>query len=288
MIFLYFNLSADPIFFRVARRRKPAKKRREKGSLDSSGSQHNSISSEHAELESSLAAAAAAAADYVDLLNCTVIHVDSESETSRRGSERLEGDEDADEGLLRLPKMADTSMATVGKPLRDVMDRLNGGLDGEDCWEHLGGDEEEEKSDEVFSRLPQPPAQPPFRKDSSGEPPDRAASDATPTPTPASPDFLQTSPPPADLCCFAPFSPDAAPSGGGQHDAAEPGQPEAPAGGAEGEGEAKAAAAAAGQRSEVNNGEVHEDEGQEVDTGVEEVKEEQLSPSEVPHTAEFK
>lgn len=264
---------------RVARRRKPAKKRRGKGSLDSSGSHHNSISSEHTELENSLVAA-----DYVDLLNCTVIHVDAEAESgrSRLGSECIEGDEDAEEALLRLPKMADTSMDTVGKTLCDVMDRLNGGLDEKERWEHL---DEEEKSDEVFNPVPQPPAQLPFRTDSSREPPDRAASDTTPTPTATSPGFLQTSPAPADARCFAAFNPDAAPSGGGHHDAAEPGQPEAPSGGPEDEGEGEAAA---GQRSEVKNGEVDADGGREADAGAEEVKEEKLSPSEVSHPAEFK
>lgn len=221
---------------------------------------HNSISSEHTELENSLVAA-----DYVDLLNCTVIHVDGEAESgrSRLGSECIEGEEDADEGLLRLPKMADTSMDTVGKPLCDVMDRLNGGLDKDERWEHL--EEEDEKSDEVFKQVPQPPAQPPFRTDSSGEPPDRAQSDTTPTPTAASPDFLQTSP----EGCFAAFSPEAASSSCGHHDAAEPGQPEAPSGGPEDEGEAEAAAE---QGSEVS---------------AEEAKE-KLSPSEVSHPAEFK
>lgn len=262
----------DRFTSRVARRRKPAKKRRGKGSLDSNSSGlHNSISSEHTELENSLVAA-----DYVDLLNCTVIHVDAEAELarSRLGSECIEGDEDADEGLLRLPKMADTSMDTVGKPLCDVMDRLNGGLDKEECWEHLEGDEEEEKSDEVFKQLPQPPAQPPFRTDSSGEPPDRALSDTTPTPTATSPDFLQTSP----EGCFTALNPDAASSGGGHHDAAEPGQPKAPSGSPEDEGEAEAAA---GQGSEVKNGEV------DADASAEEAKE-KLSPSEVSHPAEFK
>lgn len=270
MRLLNFHL-IDSFSSRVARRRKPGKKRREKGSLDSnSGGLHNSISSEHTELENSLVAA-----DYVDLLNCTVIHVDAESGRSRLGSECIEGDEDADEGLLRLPKMADTSMDTVGKPLCDVMDRLNGGLDKEERWEHLEVDEEEEeKSDKVFKQVPQPPAQPPFRTDSSGEPPDRAPSDTTPTPTAASPDYLQTSP----EGCFAAFNSDAASSSGGHNDAAEPSQPEASSGGPENEGETEAAA---GQGSEVKNGEG------DADTSTEDAKE-KLSPSEVSHPAEFK
>uniref|UniRef100_A0A8C7UG40 Pleckstrin homology domain-containing family M member 2 n=1 Tax=Oncorhynchus mykiss TaxID=8022 RepID=A0A8C7UG40_ONCMY len=39
-------------------------------------------------------------------------------------------EEDESEGLLRLPEMTDTSMDSVGQPLRDVMNRLNGALDG--------------------------------------------------------------------------------------------------------------------------------------------------------------
>uniref|UniRef100_A0A674E3F9 Pleckstrin homology domain-containing family M member 2 n=1 Tax=Salmo trutta TaxID=8032 RepID=A0A674E3F9_SALTR len=50
---------------------------------------------------------------------------------SRRGMGEEEGqEEDESEGLLRLPEMTDTSMDSVGQPLRDVMDRLNGALDG--------------------------------------------------------------------------------------------------------------------------------------------------------------
>lgn len=266
MILLNFNLT-DRFSSRVARKRKPAKKRRGKGSLDSSSSGlRNSISSEHTELEN-----LHVVPDHADLLNCTAIHVDAESGRSRLGSNCVEGDEGGDEGLLRLPKMADTSMDTVGKPLRDVMERLNGGLDKEERWEDLEGDQE---SDEVFRRVPQPPAQPPFRTDSSGEPPDRVPSDATPTPTATSPDLLQTSP----EGCFASFDPDAASSGGGHHDAAEPGQPQAPSGGPEGEGEAEAAA---GRQSELKNGEAGA-------SGSEEEAKEKLNPSDVPHPAEFK
>uniref|UniRef100_A0A8C8F373 RUN domain-containing protein n=1 Tax=Oncorhynchus tshawytscha TaxID=74940 RepID=A0A8C8F373_ONCTS len=49
------------------------------------------------------------------------------AETARRSSRRETGEEEESEGLLRLPEMTDTSMDSVGQPLRDVMDRLNGG-----------------------------------------------------------------------------------------------------------------------------------------------------------------
>uniref|UniRef100_A0A4W5KZG7 Pleckstrin homology domain containing, family M (with RUN domain) member 2 n=1 Tax=Hucho hucho TaxID=62062 RepID=A0A4W5KZG7_9TELE len=51
----------------------------------------------------------------------------SGAETVRRSSSRRgTGEEEESEGLLRLPEMTDTSMDSVGQPLRDVMDRLNG------------------------------------------------------------------------------------------------------------------------------------------------------------------
>lgn len=269
---------------RMARKRKPVKKRRGKGSTDSGSSFHNSVSSEHTEMENSLVAS-----EDVDLLNCTVIHVDAETESrrSRVGSEGVVGDEDGEESILRLPKMTDTSMDTVGKPLCDVMDRLNGDLDRGDAWEHLD-EEDEEKNKDVFTQDSEPPAQQPFRTDSRGEPPDRAPSETTPTPPATSPNFLQTSPTPAAVRCFAPFGPDAASSGGGHHDTTEHGQSQTHSGGLEDEGEAKAAA---GQRADVKSGEEDADGGQETDMSAEEVKEmqeEKLSPSEVSHPAEFK
>uniref|UniRef100_A0A8C7U2X9 Pleckstrin homology domain-containing family M member 2 n=1 Tax=Oncorhynchus mykiss TaxID=8022 RepID=A0A8C7U2X9_ONCMY len=55
----------------------------------------------------------------------------AETVRRRRGMGDEEGqEEDESEGLLRLPEMTDTSMDSVGQPLRDVMNRLNGALDG--------------------------------------------------------------------------------------------------------------------------------------------------------------
>uniref|UniRef100_A0A665X5R2 Pleckstrin homology domain-containing family M member 2 n=1 Tax=Echeneis naucrates TaxID=173247 RepID=A0A665X5R2_ECHNA len=125
---------------RVARRRKPAKKRRGKGSTDSSSSIHNSLSSDHMEMDSPLLAS-----EDADSLNSTVIQLLGEGELrrSRAGSEAVEeGDEDEVEGLLRLPEMTDTSMDSVGQPLRDVVEHLNGALDRDEGWEH----QEEEKT----------------------------------------------------------------------------------------------------------------------------------------------
>lgn len=270
---------------RMARRRKPVKKRRGKGSTDSSSSIHNSVSSDHMEMDNSLVAS-----EDVDSLNCTVIQLDAESELrrSRVGSKAVEGDEDGEEGLLRLPEMADTSMDTVGQPLRDVMDRLNGALDREEAWEHLV--EVGEKNNEGFDQGPEPPAQQPFREDSGGEPPDRAPGETCLSSLATSPNFLQTSPATTDLCCFAPFSPDSTSSGGGHYDSTEHGQSQTLSGGLEGEGEAKAAA---GQGSDVKRGEEDAEEGQETDKNTfteeaTEIQEEKLSPSESSHPAEFK
>uniref|UniRef100_A0A8C2KNM7 Pleckstrin homology domain-containing family M member 2 n=1 Tax=Cyprinus carpio TaxID=7962 RepID=A0A8C2KNM7_CYPCA len=109
------------------------------------------------------------------------------SESARNG--RPEGEEEDPEAGLRLPEMTDTSMDSVGEPLRDVMDRLNGPLDDGTCTSHEG-----------------PPHQRPFREDSGGEPPDPSRS------------FLQAPLPPADFYCFTSQSPDPAASCGGHND----------------------------------------------------------------------
>uniref|UniRef100_A0A673Y499 Pleckstrin homology domain-containing family M member 2 n=1 Tax=Salmo trutta TaxID=8032 RepID=A0A673Y499_SALTR len=155
---------------RMARRRKPSKKRCSVKSSTVSGDQNT---------------------------------VGSGAETVRRRSSRR-GEEEESEGLLRLPEMTDTSMDSVGQPLRDVMDRLNGALDGGKTWGRP------------------PPGQQPFRGNSMGEPPN----------------FLQAPPAPADFYCFTPNSPDAAALRSGHHDTAGHGQSQASLGGHEVEAEA--------------------------------------------------
>ncbi|XP_008293492.1 pleckstrin homology domain-containing family M member 2 [Stegastes partitus] len=258
---------------RMARRRKPAKKRRGKGSTDSSSSIHNSVSSEHMEI------------DYADSVNCTVVQLDSEGELrrSRVGSEVVEeGGEDGVEGLLRLPEMTDTSMDSVGQPLRDVMDRLNGALDREVNWKHP---EEEEKRNEGCDQGPEPPAQQPFRKDSEGKPPDPAPGETPDSPLAKIPNCLQASPVPADVCCFTPNSPDSAPTGGSHHDSPEHRQSQTLSGGFEDEGEAKTPQ---GQEPELKE---QADETHKTTFTAEEAEQpqdEKLSPSESSHPAEFK
>ncbi|XP_038579177.1 pleckstrin homology domain-containing family M member 2 isoform X2 [Micropterus salmoides] len=255
---------------RMARRRKPAKKRRGKGSTDSSSSIHNSVSSEHMEMDNSLLASE-------DSLNCTVIQLDAEAELrrSRGGSEVVEEDEDGVEGLLRLPEMTDTSMDTVGQPLREVMDRLNGALDREEAWEHP--QEGEENNSEGCDQGPELPAQQPFREDSGGKPPDPVS-------------FLQASPASTDLCCFTPLSPDPTPTGGGHYDFTEHSQLQTISGGLEDEGEAKEAAR---QEPKMKPGEEDTEKGEETDKNTltkeaEQLQEDKLSPSDSSHPAEFK
>ncbi|XP_040008203.1 pleckstrin homology domain-containing family M member 2 isoform X2 [Xiphias gladius] len=270
---------------RMARRRKPAKKRRGKGSTDSSCSIHNSVSSDHMEMDNSLLAS-----EDVDSLNCTVIQLDDEGELRRNGmgSQAVEeGDEDEVVGLLRLPEMTDTSMDSVGQPLRDVMDRLNGALDREEAWEHP--EEEEEKTSEVCNQSPQPPAQQPFREDSGGEPPDPAPGETSRSPLSRGPKFQQASPTPTDLRCFTPNSPDSASTGGGHYDSTEHSQSQTLSGGLEDEGEAKAQA---GQEPDMKEEVDVQGEDTDKNTCTEEtqqqLQEEKLSPSESSHPAEFK
>uniref|UniRef100_A0A8C7WVV2 Pleckstrin homology domain containing, family M (with RUN domain) member 2 n=1 Tax=Oryzias sinensis TaxID=183150 RepID=A0A8C7WVV2_9TELE len=176
------------------------KKRRGKGSTDSNGSICNPGSSECVELDHSNATL-----EEMGSINSTLVQLDSEGEPSRsRGGSDVIDEDEAD--LLRLPKMADTSMESVGQPLRDVMDRLSG---------------------------PEPPAQQPFPEDSDGKPPDPSVAGQNCSPQ-------RAFPPSADTLCIIPNGPDSADSSGGHHDSAGPSQSEAPSGGPEDEGEAEA------------------------------------------------
>ncbi|XP_077424725.1 pleckstrin homology domain-containing family M member 2 isoform X2 [Vanacampus margaritifer] len=195
---------------RMARRRKASKKRRGKSSTDSIGSIHNSFSSEHIQMDSSFPNA-----EDSNSLNCTVIHLD------RVGTQLAEKcDENDAEALLRLPEMTDTSMDSVGQPLRDVMDRLN---------------------DEVWDP-PEPPAQQPFREDPGGKPPDPDSS----------PDLMQAH---QNVLCLTPDNPDSAPPGGGHHDPTEHRQSPILSGGHEDQGEGEAPA---GREPDVKNEEEYD------------------------------
>ncbi|KAK7884752.1 hypothetical protein WMY93_027875 [Mugilogobius chulae] len=232
---------------RMARKRKPVKKRRGKGSTDSSCSLHNSVSSENMEV------------GFHDSLDCAV-EIDGERR-SRKGTEVLEEEE-----LLRLPKMPDTSMDSVGQPLRDVMDRINGGLDHDESWEQL---EEEQPN---LGCAVEPTSQQPFLEDPAGEPPDPKPGDSLTTPL-TSP-YLQTSEA-SEKGFSAPLNPESATSCSGSNDTAEQSQPQIVSGGHEDEAEAERGK---GQDLQLNQ------DGKQCDTQ----EEQQLSPSDMTHPAEFK
>ncbi|XP_048879476.1 pleckstrin homology domain-containing family M member 2-like isoform X1 [Brienomyrus brachyistius] len=151
---------------------------------------------------------------------------------------RTRGDDEEEEGMLRLPEMTDTSMDSVGLPLKEVMDKLNGALDGQ-AWDPDAA----EGGARGSSIEPQPPEQQPFRGDPEGKPPDPAGrSPLSPQSCALASDtnLLQTPRSPADLFVFASHSPDPAPQGGGYHDPAGYGQQKAFFGGHEGEGQGEA------------------------------------------------
>ncbi|MEQ2176927.1 hypothetical protein GOODEAATRI_033207, partial [Goodea atripinnis] len=257
---------------RMAKRKKPAKKRRGRGSTDSSSSIHTSLCSEHVDMNHSTSE--------IDSINSTVLLLDSEGEQSRSrvGSAIAEeGGEEGVEGLLRLPEMTDTSMDTVGKPLCDVMERLNG------SWAHP--EEQEEKNNQSCDQTSEPPAQQPFRTDSEGKPPDPAPGETFDSSLDERPDFLPTSPVSADLCCFTPNSPDSADTSGGHNDSTELSQSQTLSGSLEDEEESEAPA---GQKPHMKEEESVQ--GCLTDRGAEETgqQQEKLSPSEISHPAEFK
>lgn len=230
---------------RMARRRKQVKKRRGKGSTDSSCSLHNSVSSEN-------------------LPDCPDCSADSEGEQrrSRTSTEVLEEQEE----VLRLPQMSDTSMERVGQPLRDVMDRINGALDQDETWEHLGEEKDKPESDCTLEA----PAQQPFLEDPADKPPDPAPGDPL-SPPPISP-YLQPLPELSPTNPSAPHSPESASRCSGGHDTAEQGQPQTvPGPECEGETERE------GQELQLKQVSPQKDE-----------QEEQLSPLQVTHPAEFK
>uniref|UniRef100_A0A668AIW5 Pleckstrin homology domain-containing family M member 2 n=1 Tax=Myripristis murdjan TaxID=586833 RepID=A0A668AIW5_9TELE len=231
------------------------------------------------------------------VLSCSVgQQLENGVETVRRRSRRgtvdvEEGEEEGAVGLLRLPEMTDTSMDSVGQPLRDVMDRLNGALDGGDAWEQP---EEEDKNTEASG--PQASVQQPFREDAGGEPPDPASGEMSGAPVAPSPNFLQASPAPTDLYCFTPHSPDLAPKGSGHHDPSGHGQSQTLPGGYEDEREAEAPEGQVptmkteGEAEEPETDEAGVSLKNEVTVGEaeEQLQEEKLSPTESSHPAEFK
>ncbi|CAL8363881.1 unnamed protein product [Lota lota] len=279
---------------RLAKRRKPVKKRRGKGSSGSISSMHNPPS-ELVEPEDSLQTpereGGRGAVKEVDSADSLVHGGAVMRRTSRRSTDDAEDEEEEEpEPFLRLPQMTDTSMDVVGQPLRDVMDRLNGTLDSGQGWgqaeEGAEGAEGKGATASNFAdrdRDPQPPARQPFREDAGREPPDRAQGER---PGPA---LAQS---PAEPYGFAPHGPEPAALGGGHHDPAGSGESEA----LEGAGEdAGAAAEEGGPESTLRPDEVedganleHVVENETAGEAEEQLQEEELSPAEDWHPAEFK
>ncbi|KAK7132298.1 hypothetical protein R3I93_018752 [Phoxinus phoxinus] len=248
---------------RMARRRRPGKKRRGRGSTDSVSSEQNVISPDTADTEECLQIVVER-----DILN--KLNVDNRGPLEGPdgpGAERMtngrQGDDEDLEAGLRLPEMTDTSMDSVGQPLRDVMDRLNGSLDGE-SWQPGEGEEG------ICTSHNEPPHQQPFREDSGGEPPDPSRS------------FLQAPLPPADFYCFTSQSPDPAASCGGHNDSAGNGVPQDVPFGDEDEGEAETTGA--GQDPSIPI----ETSAQEKPSKAEEEQEDKDCSIQSSHAAEFK
>uniref|UniRef100_A0A8C9WLS1 Pleckstrin homology domain-containing family M member 2 n=1 Tax=Scleropages formosus TaxID=113540 RepID=A0A8C9WLS1_SCLFO len=121
------------------------------------------------------------------------------------------GEEDETEALLRLPEMTDTSMDSVGQPLREVMDQLDGALElSEQVWDRSIS----ESGDSTL--LPQACALAP---DSS---------------------FLQSPTTTADFYSVAPHGANPASQGGGHNDIAGYGQSQTIPSGYETEGQGEA------------------------------------------------
>uniref|UniRef100_A0AAY4BCN7 Pleckstrin homology domain-containing family M member 2 n=1 Tax=Denticeps clupeoides TaxID=299321 RepID=A0AAY4BCN7_9TELE len=174
------------------------------------------------------------------------------------------GDEEDARTVLRLPEMTDTSMDSVGQPLRDVMDRLNGECD-------------------ISTSVALPSQQQPFREDSAGEPPDPEFQ-----PCSASPGFLQSPPAPTDFYCFTPQSPEPAATGGGHHDTTGHYQSPSVPGGHEDQGEGEAEAERPSGQLCLKEEEAECQPVIENGPSFNEREAEPHSPSEMSHPAEFK
>ncbi|KAJ8265026.1 hypothetical protein COCON_G00141250 [Conger conger] len=244
------STSTELEVIRMARRRKPGKKRRggREGGESLSSSQNGSPpgleeGEEDRGSQESQESREQGAGEGWGVTEATQGSGSGTPRSRRSGGEEEEDTEERDAeaaGLLRLPEMADTSMDSVGQPLREVMDRLDGSVEGQ-AW---GPGEGAAGTSPGGNSSSPPPQQQPFRGDSGGEPPDPAPLDRPVAP----PDtrVRQTPTAPADYYRFTADSADPAAPGGGHHDPAGHGQPQALHGGHEDAGEAE------GQGSSLN------------------------------------
>ncbi|XP_060749359.1 pleckstrin homology domain-containing family M member 2 isoform X2 [Tachysurus vachellii] len=219
------STSTDLEVIRMVRRRKPGKKRRGRGSTDSVSSGHSMQSPEQVEMEESL-----------QINNERMNLEDGSVEGSINSLDALDGsaraatgkrEDQEPEALLRLPEMTDTSMDSVGQPLKDVMDRLNGALDGK-SWD--GQEDEEEEAENGINPLTSALQHQPFREDEGGEPPD-----------PDRQSRIMASGATAHFYCFTSHSADAVAKSGSHHDSAGNGKSQTVYGGHEDEREGETA-----------------------------------------------
>ncbi|TSR39555.1 Pleckstrin homology domain-containing family M member 2 [Bagarius yarrelli] len=247
------STSTELEVIRMVRRRKPGKKRRGRGSTDSVSS-GQSIPSPEVEKDESLYSV-----NPLDALD---------------GSTRAlkENDQDQEpEALLRLPEIADTSMNSVGQPLRDVMDKLNGALNRK-SWE--GQEDEGENAEDNFNSATSPLQHQPFREDEGGEPPD-----------PDSRSHLMASAAPAHFYCFTSHSADTAAESGSHHDPSGNGQSQTVYGGHEDEREGETAEQIASSKIEKK---ITRDVEMEKQNGLTENVAGISGPDEGSHPAEFR
>ncbi|KAJ8016651.1 hypothetical protein DPEC_G00009460 [Dallia pectoralis] len=292
---------------RMARRKRPAKKRRGvKGSDSSEGGKQDLLASKQDEGDDG--AQVDCGEQVGDLWSPSSGPPQGLAPETVSGATRATAEAEAPEeedGLLRLPEMTDTSMDSVGQPLRDVMDRLNGALDKGEAWgrpdkEGEDGREDGENphkcslprspSSTCPESSPQPSGQQPFQWGSLDEPPDPEAGPPPRRPGPAhSPNFLQAPPAPADFYFFTPNSPDTTAPCGCHNDTAGHGQPQTLPCSHENERESEAAKGQGPLEGELR---VEEEAGI-IENGVasehteEDCVQERLSPTENSHLAEF-
>ncbi|XP_060794306.1 pleckstrin homology domain-containing family M member 2 isoform X3 [Neoarius graeffei] len=260
------STSTELEVIRMVKRRKPGKKRRGRGSTDSVSSGQSMPSPEQVET--------------VESLQIKNERMNLEDGTAGDGNDSLDGSVRAEDpepvALLRLPEMTDTSMDSVGQPLRDVMDRLNGALDGK-SWEKQ--DEEEEIVDGVTGNITvtAPLQHQPFREDEGGEPPD-----------PDSESCLVASAAPAHFYCFTPHSSGAAAKSGSHHDFAGNGQSQTLDSGHEDEGEGEQDSSSKIEEKESGDVELEQPNGPAQIKSEENGVGEGSDPAECSHPAEFR
>ncbi|MCI4387326.1 hypothetical protein PGIGA_G00072820 [Pangasianodon gigas] len=272
------STSTELEVIRMVRRRKPGKKRRGRGSTESVSSGQSMPSPEQVETEESLQINNGRMNLEGGTVGGSVNSLDALDGSARAATEN--GEDQEPEALLRLPEMTDTSMDSVGQPLREVMDRLNGALDGK-TWEGQE-DEEEEAEDGVTGINPatSPLQHQPFREDAGGEPPD-----------PDSQSGLVASAAPAHFYCFTPHSADAAAESGSYHDSAGNGQSQTVYGGHEDEREGETAEQDASSRieeKERGDVEMEQPNGPAQNKSEEKGMGEGSGPAECSHPAEFR